>query len=144
MEVCLLKDGAHARPICAHSPPYGSKLSCPPWARPTLPVEQIQRRARVEPFELCGAESVVEPQRFLPAVRMFDAALDRFSGRELRQSDEIDAVALANTIVVVWLGESERQQPLLLQIGLVNAREAPRDDGGAAEQTGRQRRVLAA
>ena len=78
------------------------------------------------------------------AVRVRDAALDRLAGRQLREADEADAIVLADLVVVGRVAERQRQQALLLQVGLVDAREAARDDGRAAEQARRQRGVLAA
>src|SRR5262249_58464968 len=47
-------------------------------------------------------------------------------------------------LVVARIDERQRQHTLLLEVGLVDAREAPNDDRGTAEIARRHRRVLAA
>ena len=50
------------------------------------------------------------------------------------ESDEADAVVLADAVVVVGIGEGEGQEALLLEVGLVDPGEAAGDDRGSAQQ----------
>src|SRR5580658_11381482 len=64
--------------------------------------------------------------------------------RHRGQPDQAETVVLANAIVVIRIAKGQREQPLLLQIGLVDAREAAGNDGRTAEQSRREGGMLAA
>jgi hypothetical protein len=55
-------------------------------------------------------------------------------GREARDAADADAVFLLDLLVVRRIDEGQRQDSLLLQVGLVDAREAANDHGRGAEQ----------
>ena len=97
-------------------------------------MEEVERRALAEPFELRGAEGVVEPQRLGRAIGVLDAALDRLPRRHFLQSDETDAVIDADAVVIRPVLEGQRQEALLFQIGFVDACKTTGDDRGAAEE----------
>ena len=78
---------------------------------------------------------MIELQQFDRAVGMLDAAFDRFRRRHRGQPDQTEAVVLANAIVVIRIAKGQREQPLLLQIGLVDAREAAGNHGRTTEQS---------
>jgi hypothetical protein len=63
-------------------------------------------------------------------------AFDRPALGELRESHEVEEIAIPDLIVVGAVTEGQRKDPLLLQVRLVDAREAPRDDRRTAEQAG--------
>ena len=75
---------------------------------------------------------------------MRNDALDGLAGCHVRKSDEVDAVVFAYLVVVRRVLECEREQALLLQVGLVDAGEAARYDRRAAKQSRRQCCVFAA
>src|ERR1700733_4709643 len=87
---------------------------------------------------------MIELQQFDCAVGMLDAAFDRFRRRHLEEPDQTEAVVLAEAIVVIRIAKGQSEQPLLLQIGLVNAREAASNHGSTAEQSRREGGMLAA
>src|SRR5271156_7194590 len=87
---------------------------------------------------------MIELQQFDRAVGMFDAAFDRLRRRHLRQPDQTEAVVFADAIVVLRIAKGQREQPLLLQIGLVDAREAAGNHCSTAEQSRRKGGMLAA
>ncbi len=80
---------------------------------------------------------MIELQQFDRAVGMLDAAFDRLRRRHRGQPDQAETVVLADAIVVIRIAKGQREQPLLLQIGLVDAREAAGNDGRTAEQSRR-------
>ena len=57
--------------------------------------------------------------------------------------EHADAVVLADEVVGGRVGERQRHQPLLLQVGLVNTSEAAGDDDDAAAEAWLHRGVLA-
>ena len=65
-------------------------------------------------------------------------------GRELGQAEHVDAVVLADQVVGGGVGEGERHQSLLLQVGLVDAGEAAGEDHLAVAEPGLHRGVLTA
>ena len=87
---------------------------------------------------------MVELERLGRAVGVLDPALHRLAGAHGGEADEAQPIVLADAVVVRGILEGQGHEPLLLEIRLVDPREAPGDDGGAAEQPGGQRRVLAA
>src|SRR5262249_32463024 len=117
-------------------------LACVP-TRSAL-VEEVQRRPALEPLDLRRAVRVVQRERLRRAVRMAHDARDRLAGSEIREPRQADAVVLADLVVVRGVGERERQQALLLQVALVDAREGPGDHGRSAQKARRQGRMLAA
>jgi hypothetical protein len=67
-------------------------------------------------------------------VRVAEHALDGRSGGQMGEPHQAQQVVLADALVVCGLGEGQRQEPLLLEVGLVDAGEAPGDDSRAVEQ----------
>mmetsp|Transcript_36260 Transcript_36260/g.102163 ORF Transcript_36260/g.102163 Transcript_36260/m.102163 type:complete len:601 (-) Transcript_36260:497-2299(-) len=70
--------------------------------------------------------------------------LEVHPGGELLQAHDAELVVRRHQLVVRGVGEHQRQHPLLLQVGLVDAGERLDDHGRAAEVPGLQRRVLPA
>src|SRR5262245_46288136 len=97
-------------------------------------VEQIQRRPLLEPLDLRRAVRVVQRERLRGAVGMPHDARDGLAGRQVLEAGQADAVVLTDLVVVRGVAEGERQQPLLLQVAFVDAREGPGDDGGSAQE----------
>src|SRR5688572_20835029 len=108
------------------------------------PGHDVERGAAAEPVQLAGGKRVVQPQGFARPVGVTDAALDGLAGGQARQADQAQAVVLADPVVVGRILERQREQPLLLEVRLVDAGEAARDDGGAAQQARAEGGVLAA
>src|SRR5215210_936477 len=75
---------------------------------------------------------------------MHHLTCDGLARRQVREAGQRYAVAFEDLVVVRRLAERQREQSLLLQVRLVNPREAARDDRGPAEETRDQRGVLAA
>src|SRR5208283_979562 len=107
-------------------------------------VEEVQRRAFAKPLQLRGAEGVVEPEHLACSVCVLDPALDGLIRRHPCQPDEAEPIVRADAVIVRRILEGQRQQPLLFQIGLVNARKAASDNRGASQQARGQCRMLAA
>src|SRR6516165_8516994 len=63
-------------------------------------MEKIQSRALPEPFELGGAERVVQPERLAGSVSVLDAAFDRLPGRHLFQPHQAQPVIGADAVVI--------------------------------------------
>ena len=78
---------------------------------------------------------MVELEHLACPVCVLDPALDGFTRRHPCQPDEAEPVVRADAVVVRGILECQRQQPLLFQIGLVNARKAASDYRGATQQT---------
>src|SRR5208282_5578420 len=85
-----------------------------------------------------------ELQPFRRAVEMLDAAFDRLRRRHRGEPDQTEAVVLADAIVVIRIAKGQREQPLLFQIGLVDARQAAGNHCSTAEQSRREGGMLAA
>ena len=107
-------------------------------------MEQVQRRALLEPLELRWPVGVMQTQRLCSAIRVLDDALDGLARSQVLQSDEADAVVLTDAVVVRQVTERERQQPLLLQVAFVDAGEAADDDRHATKEPRRQSGVFTA
>src|SRR5207245_158556 len=75
---------------------------------------------------------------------VLDQALDGLPGRHAGQTEEAHPVVFADAIVVGRVLERQGQQSLLLQVRLVDPREAARDDGRAIQETRREGGVLTA
>ncbi|MNL02163.1 hypothetical protein D3C87_1226620 [compost metagenome] len=78
------------------------------------------------------------------AVPMFDQHVDGPDGIQLGQVLQRDRIAFLDFVVVGRVDESQGQDPLLLEVGLVDACERTGDDRRAAEVTRRHGSVLAA
>merc|ERR1719423_429434 len=102
-----------------------------------------QCASRLKPSDLSGVECVIEKNFLSGTVFMLDDGLKWHSLREVLESDDGDSVGGLNLIVVGGVGKGEGKETLLLQVGLVDSREALDDDGAAAEMTWLQRSVLA-
>src|SRR5215831_19114381 len=115
-------------------------------ARPTelSLVKEIEGGAALEPLDLGCAVGVPERQRVRRAVGVPDDARDGLAGREILETGEAQTVVLADLVVVRRVGERERQQPLLLEVTLVDSREGSGNDGGAAQESRRQGGVFPA
>ena len=99
-------------------------------------MEEVQGGAGLEPFDLLDSEGVV--QQYLPgrAVGVVDDAGYGLAGGEGGEAEEADPVVLVDAVVVVGVAEGERQEALLLQVGLVDAGEAAGDDGRSPRRRG--------
>ena len=69
--------------------------------------------------------------------------LNRLARSQVCQSDKAYAVIFAYAIIIPGVAEGQSDKALLLEIGLVDSREATGDDRRAAQEPGRQRSVLA-
>src|SRR5437870_2422062 len=78
------------------------------------------------------------------ALGVLDQALARLARRHVAQPEQADPVVLAKPIVVGRALERQRQEALLLQVGLVDPGEAADDDRRPAQEPGTERGVLAA
>ena len=68
------------------------------------------------------------------AVGVPNNASHRPFGRQIDHTDKADVVVLSNALVVIRILECQRQQPLLFQIRLVNARKAAGDHRHTAKK----------
>ena len=75
---------------------------------------------------------------------MVNDTRDGFLWGHISESDEADAVVLPDVVVVRRVAEGERQQALLFQVALMDAREASDDDRRPAQEPWRQRGMFAA
>src|SRR5690348_6993556 len=87
---------------------------------------------------------MVQLQRLLRAVGVLDAAFDWLTRRHLLQADQADTVVLPDAVIIGPVLKGQGEQPLLLQIGFVDAGKAAGDDRRAAQKPRRQRSVLPA
>src|SRR5262249_31972258 len=86
--------------------------------------ERVQGRPGAEPADVLVGQAVASLDRDRPAVRLVDTHLDGPAGREARESRDAHPIHLLEQVVVLGVRERQRQDPLLLQIRLVDAREA--------------------
>src|SRR5438105_3222185 len=104
----------------------------------------VERRTGLEPSELLLGETVARPNRLRGPAGPRDDDRDGCPRRQAPEAGDAHPVGLAEAVVVGGIRKRQRQDPLLLQVRLVDAREAPRDHRPAAEVPRRHRRVLAA
>src|SRR5229473_223415 len=104
----------------------------------------VQGGARLEPPDLLVGEGVPALDGHGLAAGLVDDDVGRLARGELREPRDADAVGLLEEVVVGGLGEREGEDPLLLEVGLVDAREAPDDHYLAAEIARRHGGVLPA
>src|SRR6266508_608260 len=104
----------------------------------------VQGGARLEPPDLLVGQGVLALDGDALAAGLGDDRGDGLPRREGRQSRDAHAVVLPQEVVVRRLQERQRQDALLLEIGLGDPGEAPGDDGPAAEIARRHGGVLAA
>src|SRR5260370_26930480 len=106
--------------------------------------ERVQGGARLEPADLLVGHGVEALDRDRLASRLVDHHLHRLARGQPGQPFDADPVRLLEQVVVRRLGERERQDPLLLEVRLVDAGEALDDHDLAAEVPRRHGRMLAA
>src|SRR5439155_25466993 len=104
----------------------------------------VERRAGPEPRDLLVRHAVVRPDRLGGPVGLADDNGDRLPGRQAPESGDAHAVILPEPFVVARIAERQRQDALLLEVRLVDAREAPDDHRLAAEIARAHRGVLPA
>src|SRR6266478_3971111 len=104
----------------------------------------VQGGARLEPPDLFVGQGVLALDGDALAAGLRDDHGDGLARRELREPRDADAVVLLHEVVVGRLREGQRQDALLLEVGLGDPREAPDDDDPAAEIARRHGGVLAA
>src|SRR5262245_23700608 len=113
-------------------------------AAPTSLRERVQRRSGAEPANVLLGQAVASLNRDGPAVRLVDPDLDGPLRRQGPEAHDAHAVRLLEQVVVLGVLERKRQYPLLLQVGLVDAREALDQHGLGTEVSRRHGRVLPA
>jgi hypothetical protein len=77
------------------------------------------------------------------AIGVLDSRFDWFAGRKLLEVKERDAIARLDLAVVVGVSKSERENTLLLQVGLVNTSKTLDDNRSATQVTWLQSRMFA-
>mmetsp|Transcript_6859 Transcript_6859/g.11772 ORF Transcript_6859/g.11772 Transcript_6859/m.11772 type:complete len:328 (-) Transcript_6859:1491-2474(-) len=103
---------------------------------------EVQGGAGFEPLDLLGVVGVVEGNLEEGAVGPRDARRQWLPGREVAEADDGHVVVGGDAVVVVWVGESEGEHTLFLEVRLMNPREAACDDRRAAQVPRLKRRVL--
>src|SRR2546427_608271 len=93
-----------------------------------LSVQRVQRRSGLEPADLLYRQAVIRLDRHRFAVGLMNGDAHRLARRQSLQPRHADPVGLLDLVVVLGIGEGQGQDALLLQIGLMNAGEALRDD----------------
>lgn len=106
-----------------------------------LPAHRVQRTAISEPLKLALVESLIELGLPDLTILRVHSHGDGLSHGKLGAHD-VDLVLRLDSVVVFGIGEREGQHALLLQIGLVDTSERPRDDGKATEMSRLESRVL--
>ena len=106
-----------------------------------LAADDVQRRAGAEPLDLLVAERVHTLEVDDRPVGLDDLAAHVLA-RLRWQVQHVDPVVLADQVVRRRVGERQRHETLLLQVGLVDASEAAGEDHDAAAEAGLHRRVL--
>ena len=103
------------------------RLSFPSLLRVRL-AHGVERRPGLEPRDLVVVEGVVDGELVLAPIGPLADELERHAGRKRREAEHRDLVERPDLVVVGRVGERQRQQALLLQVGLVDARERLDDD----------------
>ena len=75
---------------------------------------------------------MVELQCFARPIRVLHDTCHGLAGRQVCEADQIEAIVLADAVVIGRILEGQGQESLFLEIRLVDARKAPGDDGSAA------------
>src|SRR5215470_16755034 len=125
-------------------PPAPSAYRIEPRGPPRELRERVQRRSGAEPADVLLGQAVASLDRNGPAVRLVDPDLDGPLRRQGPEAHHAHAVRLLEQVVVLGVLERQGQDPLLLQVGLVDAREALDQHGLGAEVSRRHGRVLPA
>src|SRR3954451_21956553 len=122
------------------STPSAAALANP--ALGDLAADDVQRRAGLEPLDLLRAERVDALERDHRSVRLDDLAAHVLPGLG-RQIQHVDPIALVDQVVGGRIRKRQRDQSLLLEVRLVDAGEAARQDDDATAEPWLHRRVLA-
>src|SRR3954467_9184210 len=93
-----------------------------------LLADDVEGAAGFEPFDLFGAERLGAGEVDGGAVGVGDPPRDGLIRGQVRESEDADAVVLADLVVGPRVGEGQRQQALFLQVGLVDPGEGPGED----------------
>src|SRR5262245_33890376 len=112
--------------------------------RPFLLLGGVERRPGFEPRDLLAGHGVLDGDLLGAPVWLADPERHRLARLEGRQPDDRHAVVLLDPIVVLGVAERQREHPLLLEVGLVDAGEAADQHRHAAEVARRHRGMLAA
>src|SRR5471030_2401961 len=107
-------------------------------------MQYVQCGACPKPLQLSVAVRVLEPHGFTAAIRVVDAALDRFCQCKTVKPDQVEPVIGQNPVVVVRIDKRQCKHALLLQVRLMNASEAAGNHRRTTQKPRRQRRMLAA
>src|SRR5213593_5263360 len=103
------------------------------WSPSEWLFQGVQSGARLEPPDLLVGEGVQALDGRGRAVGLGQGDGHRLARGELGEPGDADPIARPHKVVVGRLGERQGQDALLLQVGLVNPREAPHDDDLAAQ-----------
>lgn len=79
----------------------------------------------------------------LGTILALDENLEVLTGREGVKADDRKLVGTLDLVIVLRVGEPEREKTLLLAVGLVDTGERTGDDGAGTEETGLKSGVLA-
>jgi hypothetical protein len=90
----------------------------------------IQSRTCLQPLELISREGVSSVDLKCLAIPLCDADLYRcvLARKQVCKTKRLHNISGANARVICLVGEPEGKDALLLQVGLVNARERSSDD----------------
>src|SRR5262245_56172949 len=102
-------------------------------AAPTSLRERVQRRSGAEPADVLLGQAVAGLDRHGSAIGLVDPGLDTPVRREGPEARHAHPVRLLEQIVVLGTLERQGQDPLLLQVRLVDPREALDQDHLGAE-----------
>lgn len=96
---------------------------------------QVKCRAGLEPVNLSLVERVVQLDLEGASVSFLDLGGEWLSGSEVLQSQNGNAVLGADSVVVLLVGEGEREDSLLLQVSLVYSSERFDNDSDTSEES---------
>ena len=109
-----------------------------------MQTNEIERAAGFEPGDVLHVHRVLQRDDFRRTVLMLYGHIHRTDRIEFVKIFERDGVAFFDLLIVRRIDECERQNPLLLQVRLVNASKAASDNGETSEIARRHRGMLAA
>src|SRR6187401_1527621 len=107
-----------------------------------LGADNVERRAGLEPLDLLVAEGVTRLEVDSRTVGLDDLTAHVAAGHG-GQVEHVDPVVLADLVVGVGIVERQRQQSLLLGVGLVDASKRAGEDHDAVAEPWLHRGVLA-
>ena len=104
--------------------------------------QDVESRAGAEPLDLLFGHRVGRLDVVDGAVFVIDDHGDRLAGSQVGEADDVDRVAGADPVEIRRIGEREREDALLLEVRLVDAREGADDDRRSAHEARFHRSVL--